>query len=414
MSDLLRAAGAPVAMPGEATPFGAVAPAIAAVCRKVTRALALLVSVMLLIGASAAVAQEAPTITAISPASGAVIGTNTITITGTGLDTTTAVTFGGNSASFAINGATSLTVTVPPASLASNANGDFPAPGAVDVAVTTPAGIATVPNGYTYLAIDRATITFPIDGSKIYSQHIIVTGTADPGNTLRLAVSDSNGDLVFGAGVTVDGNGAWHVALPALSDGNYSLLALPQTYNGGESPGSNIPAITVASGAPPAITIDPTTLADAVTDRSYRSDLTASGGTPPLGFAITAGALPTGLSLSPGGAIAGTPRVGGSFSFTVTATDIYSDGGPYSGSRNYTLTVAAPTVLLTPATLPDGAVTAAYSQTITASGATAPYAFSLSAGALPPGLALSAAGLLSGTATTAGHLQLHRRRQRQF
>ena len=61
-----------------------------------------------------------------------------------------------------------------------------------------------------------------------------------------------------------------------------------------------------------------------------------------------------------------------------------------------------PTITISPATLPNGAVGVAYSQTLTASGGTAPYTFTVIAGALPPGLALSTAGVISGTPTTAG------------
>jgi hypothetical protein len=43
-----------------------------------------------------------------------------------------------------------------------------------------------------------------------------------------------------------------------------------------------------------------------------------------------------------------------------------------------------------------------YSQAITAVGGTAPYTFSITSGALPPGLSLSPTGVLSGTPTTSG------------
>src|SRR3546814_6136701 len=121
-------------------------------------------------------------------------------------------------------------------------------------------------------------------------------------------------------------------------------------------------------------------------------------------YAISAGALPAGLSLNAAtGAIAGTPSAGGSFNFTVSATDSSTGtGAPYSGSLAYALTVAAPTITVSPATLPDGTTGAAYSQTISASGGTAPYSFALAARSLPAGLTLSAAGVLSGTPTAFG------------
>ena len=63
--------------------------------------------------------------------------------------------------------------------------------------------------------------------------------------------------------------------------------------------------------------------------------------------------------------------------------------------------LACPPITLVPATLPNGTVGAAYSQTITGSGGTAPYTFAVTAGTLPAGLTLTAAGVLAGTPTTA-------------
>lgn len=61
-----------------------------------------------------------------------------------------------------------------------------------------------------------------------------------------------------------------------------------------------------------------------------------------------------------------------------------------------------PTITIAPATVPNGAVGVAYSQTLTPSGGTAPYTFTVAAGALSPGLSVSTAGVISGTPTNAG------------
>ncbi|MDL2718588.1 MAG: putative Ig domain-containing protein, partial [Acidobacteriota bacterium] len=57
---------------------------------------------------------------------------------------------------------------------------------------------------------------------------------------------------------------------------------------------------------------------------------------------------------------------------------------------------------ITTTTLPNGVVATAYSQTVTASGGTGSYSFSLASGTLPAGLSLSASGAISGTPTAAG------------
>ncbi len=150
--------------------------------------------------------------------------------------------------------------------------------------------------------------------------------------------------------------------------------------------------------AAPTITLSPASLPAPTVGAAYSQTVTASGGGTPYTYGVTSGALPAGLTLSPGGAISGTPTAGGTFSFTVTATD----AGNFTGSMAYAFTVNAPTISLTPASLPNPSVGTAYSQTVTANGGTAPYTFSTTPGTLPAGLSLSSAGVLSGTPTAAG------------
>ncbi len=66
-----------------------------------------------------------------------------------------------------------------------------------------------------------------------------------------------------------------------------------------------------------------------------------------------------------------------------------------------TTTVQSP-IVLSPTSLPGGMEGVPYNQTISASNGAVPYTFAVASGALPPGLTLSAAGLLSGTPTTVG------------
>ena len=150
------------------------------------------------------------------------------------------------------------------------------------------------------------------------------------------------------------------------------------------------------------VTVSPASLPAATAGTGYSQTLNASGGTAPYTFAITAGALPAGLTLNPSGILSGTPTASGSFNFTVSATD---SGIPTAGNRAYTLTVASPTLTLPAKTLPDGTAGQAYSTSITpASGGIAPYTYAVSAGALPAGISLdSATGALSGTPTAPGN-----------
>jgi hypothetical protein len=71
---------------------------------------------------------------------------------------------------------------------------------------------------------------------------------------------------------------------------------------------------------------------------------------------------------------------------------------------DYSGKTAVPTPLaVTTTTLPNGTVGTAYSQTLVATGGTAPYVWNISSGSLPAGLALNTStGVISGTPTTPG------------
>ncbi|MEI9986799.1 MAG: Ig domain-containing protein [Aliidongia sp.] len=143
----------------------------------------------------------------------------------------------------------------------------------------------------------------------------------------------------------------------------------------------------------------PTTIPVPQVGAPYSTSVTAAGGTAPYHFLVSGGAVPAGLALNGStGAISGTPTAGGNASFKVTATDSSVGSGPFSGSQTYLVTVSPPNIGISPATLPNVQQGGAYSETITASGGTAPYRFTVSSGALPGGLVLDpSSGVISGT-----------------
>lgn len=76
-----------------------------------------------------------------------------------------------------------------------------------------------------------------------------------------------------------------------------------------------------------------TTALGAMTQGSSTSQQLAATGSTPITWAVTAGTLPAGLTLSTGGLLAGTPSAAGAYSFTVTATNAAgSDPQAYSGT----------------------------------------------------------------------------------
>ena len=130
--------------------------------------------------------------------------------------------------------------------------------------------------------------------------------------------------------------------------------------------------------------------------------LSVNNGAAPYSYAMAPGtSLPTGLTMSSTGTISGTPTAAGPYNFTVQVTDAKSN----TGSRAYQGTVT-PQLVISTASLPNGSVGAAYNSTLTATGGTGPYTWSAGAwvggGALPTGLSLTSAGVLSGTPTAAG------------
>ncbi|MGH7969084.1 MAG: putative Ig domain-containing protein, partial [Limisphaerales bacterium] len=132
----------------------------------------------------------------------------------------------------------------------------------------------------------------------------------------------------------------------------------------------------------------------------YSQTLGASGGTAPYSWSVTSGSLPAGTTLSSTGALSGTPTTAGTSSFTVQVLDSAS----HSATQSYSLTINSNSQNLTITTgspLPSVTAGTSYSQTLSASGGTTPYSWSVISGSLPAGLTLSSMGTLSGTPTTA-------------
>lgn len=96
------------------------------------------------------------------------------------------------------------------------------------------------------------------------------------------------------------------------------------------------PKLVLTYEPAPPLSITTTTLPDGSIGVAYNQTIVVSGGTEPYAFSVSAGALPTGLSIhATTGAITGTPTTGGVFSFTIQV----EDDGTQVETQAYTVTI---------------------------------------------------------------------------
>ena len=153
-------------------------------------------------------------------------------------------------------------------------------------------------------------------------------------------------------------------------------------------------SLRVTPTTPPQITT--TSLPNGTAGQPYSQRVQATGGIGTLAWSVSAGSLPTGLTLNPsgplGGTISGTPLSGGSFNFTMRITD--SSGQ----TDTQALSISVTPLSITTTSLPSGSIGQTYSRPLQTIGGIAPLNWSIFAGTLPPGLNLDpTTGVISGT-----------------
>jgi hypothetical protein len=158
-------------------------------------------------------------------------------------------------------------------------------------------------------------------------------------------------------------------------------------------------SLTVSASAAPLSITTTSTLPTGVTGASYFQSLTATGGIAPYTWSVASGQLPPGLTLSPAGLFSGTPTTPGTFSFTIKVTD---GGSPAQTVTKTLLTKIAEILTVAASSLPSGVVGISYQQTLTATGGSSPYSWSVAGGSLPGGVTLTSTGVLVGTPSIPG------------
>ena len=134
--------------------------------------------------------------------------------------------------------------------------------------------------------------------------------------------------LVSNYGTPGGGSAAFNASDPAHTP-NDDILG------NGRDANSDLGALDADGGV--LILLSPASLPNGSIGTTYSQMITASGGDSPYSFSVTSGALPNGLNLNASGLLSGDPTVGGTFNFTITATDSSND----TGSRAYSIQIVA-------------------------------------------------------------------------
>ncbi len=249
---------------------------------------------------------------------------------------------------------------------------------------------------YPQLSVTTAT-TLP-SGTVGTSYAATLSATGGTGTGYTWAVT--SGTALSAASLALSPSGA--IAGTPTASETAARFTVTVTDSFGDTASATL-ALTIAY---PAITIGTTMLPNGTVGTAYAATLSATGGSGTgYTWSVTSGTAlsAAGLTLSPAGAITGTPTTEETSSpLTVKVTD----GAGDTASATLSLTILYPVLTITTASLPPGIVGTAYSQTLTASsGSGTGYTWTITSGAsslASLGLTLSAAGVLSGATPVAG------------
>jgi Galactose oxidase, central domain/Kelch motif len=188
--------------------------------------------------------------------------------------------------------------------------------------------------------------------------------------------------------------------------GTYNVIVTVTDSETPSAQASNPYTITIAPPPPLVITSSapPTGTLQVAYGGSSGFSLTASGGVGPYAWswvAATGSSLPPGLQLA-GSAISGIPTISGTYQGIVTVSD--SESPAQQTPANYSIVInnPPPPMIITSPAPPAGALNVPYvGFNFVATGGLTPLNWS-ETGALPPGLAFSSEGVLSGKPTATG------------
>jgi hypothetical protein len=227
----------------------------------------------------------------------------------------------------------------------------------------------SLPNGTAGSAYNQ-TVTVS-GGVAPYSWDIPTATTVD-----GISISSSGGTLTVAGTPTTDGS----VTIP---------YTITDSSQGGVITLSGSLGFTVSKIAGN-LALSTSVLPNGTVGTAYSQTITVSGGTAPYTWTANYQTL-NGLVYNSSGnsfTISGTPTFSGSMNIAITVTDS-SVGGAKTVTGNYGFSIAAGAVaslVISTTSLPAGVVGTSYAAAVSASGGTPPYTYSITSGALPPGL----------------------------
>src|SRR5579862_8032800 len=188
---------------------------------------------------------------------------------------------------------------------------------------------------------------------------------------------------------------------PAAAANSYSF-AVRVTDSAGNTATQPLSLLIVAAAFP--LQIATTSLPNATSGSPYSTTLMATGGSGTgYTWSVSSGSLPPGFALSTAGVLSSTgspAAAANSYSFAVRVTD--SAGNTATQPLSLLIVAAAFPLQIATTSLPNATSGSPYSTTLMATGGSGTgYTWSVSSGSLPPGFALSTAGVLSSTGSPA-------------
>jgi hypothetical protein len=215
-----------------------------------------------------------------------------------------------------------------PASLAANTTASVTATSVANTAIT--AALAITVNS----VLTITTTSLPVGALGVPYFGVIEAG----GSTGPFTWAQTAGTLPAGLSTSPSTTDSIVVSGTPTALGSSSFTMQVTDSNGNVA----TQALSITINPPPPLSVATRSLSAGTVGVSYNQTLQAASGKAPFTWAITAGSLPTGLSLT-GAVISGVPTTAGTSSFTVQVTDS-SSPKPQTASAGLSITINPSTV----------------------------------------------------------------------